>query len=393
MDFLVIPFHDWKKCEIEGFRTRDAHLLREFENHPEVERILVIDRPTSIAEVILKRRSWKVRTGDSVYSTKGAYLTKVSDKIFVLDLLVLDFLRPICLKRRWWFEIFSRTSVHQHIRKAIQTVGLIDYGLLAFAPPASGVFNHLGEAYRIFFAVDNWLEHPQMRNAYHEICSSYQCVREHANTIITTSEKLRIFFADGHSDVYFISNGVEPNFFQRATTVVPKDMQFLSRPIVGYAGKIQERLDIELVGFLAQSLPDVNFVFIGAMMSPGHFDRLRHYPNIHYLGDKIYSNLPDYLANFDVCIIPHKVSEFTASMDPLKFYEYLAASKPIVSTPVSGISAIIDWVILANDKQEFLTGLQKMLMKDTGRVFDIPREWTWSFKAQQILTIIKKYMG
>ena len=52
---LAFPFHDWRKLQVEGFRTRDAHLLEAFARRPDVERLLVVDRPTSFAERVARR--------------------------------------------------------------------------------------------------------------------------------------------------------------------------------------------------------------------------------------------------------------------------------------------------------------------------------------------------
>ncbi len=81
INLVVIPFHDWKKCEREGFRTRDAHFMQEFEKHPDVDKILVIDRPTSISEMMLLRRNIYPKTGELINKGDGYYLTKINEKV------------------------------------------------------------------------------------------------------------------------------------------------------------------------------------------------------------------------------------------------------------------------------------------------------------------------
>ena len=73
LDIVFIPFHSWTKCEAEGFRTRDAHLLLEFENSPLIRHIVVVDRPVSIAEIIGRRRLWKPKSGSLIYKNGRNY--------------------------------------------------------------------------------------------------------------------------------------------------------------------------------------------------------------------------------------------------------------------------------------------------------------------------------
>ena len=63
INVVMIPFHDYKKWKEEGFRTRDAHVCEHFSENGEVNKILVINRPTSLAEVMLKQKDWRTQNG------------------------------------------------------------------------------------------------------------------------------------------------------------------------------------------------------------------------------------------------------------------------------------------------------------------------------------------
>lgn len=111
IDLIIFPMHDWKKCEREGFRTRDAHLIQHFEKNRKVRRVLVIDRPTTLPEMILKKRHWKVKSGRIVKRTPFTSLTKVSKKVYVLDIFSWDLIKPLILRRDWWNYIFRKDRV------------------------------------------------------------------------------------------------------------------------------------------------------------------------------------------------------------------------------------------------------------------------------------------
>src|SRR5262245_42505519 len=108
---LAFPFHDWRKLQAEGFRTRDAHLMESVARRSDTERVLVVDRPTSLAERVTRRgkpradgdleRSW--RSGDV-----QASLTRVQPNVRVLDLAFDDLISPVRRRRAWWFDVFAR---------------------------------------------------------------------------------------------------------------------------------------------------------------------------------------------------------------------------------------------------------------------------------------------
>ena len=84
-NIVVLPLHDWKKCEAEGFRTRDGHLLLEFAKNPRVKKILVINRPLSFTEALLKKRKWRVN-GELINKFhRFSWLSQVMPEVYSLD--------------------------------------------------------------------------------------------------------------------------------------------------------------------------------------------------------------------------------------------------------------------------------------------------------------------
>ena len=387
-DIVVFPLVDWKKCEIEGFRTRDAHLIKTFGNHPEIGKILVIDRPISLPEIVIKRRPWQISGGETIYQKSNVSLKQVSKNIYVLDIFVFDLIKPLTMKRRWWADIFSRPGIHQIIQDAIHALMLTDYHLMLFSPLSTGVIDQLNLSDFSFFAVDNWLQHPQMQQAKVEIEAGYQKAMHEADLIVTTAQSLRDYFAEENKNTHFIPNGVDPSFFQNSFIEKPLDLSKLEGPIVGYAGKIQQRIDIDLMSYLSEALPEAQFVFIGQILDRPHFNRISQFKNIHYFGDKRYDDLPNYLKYFDVCIIPHVVSELTHSMSPLKLYEYLAAGKPIVSTSSHNLETETEWIHTTNDHSQFAKAINQYLEETPSTPFQIPEDWTWKAKGDQIVSLI-----
>ena len=134
---------------------------------------------------------------------------------------------------------------------------------------------------------------------------------------------------------------MEPEHFEGARSLRgPR-----SRPVAGYVGVIDERLDLELVGGLAEALPDWDIEMVGPVFKIDPAD-LPQAPNLHYLGMQPYEKLPAVLGGFDVALMPFARNEATRSISPTKTLEYLAAGLPVVSTRVPDVvfsfSGVVD---------------------------------------------------
>jgi UDP-galactopyranose mutase len=142
-----------------------------------------------------------------------------------------------------------------------------------------------------------------------------------------------------HPRVYAFPSGVEVEHYRRALsprTRVPRDLAALPGPRAGFFGVIDERLDLDLLDGLAQARPDVQLVLLGPVAKIDPADLPRR-PNLHYLGQKQYRDLPAYVKGFDVCLMPFARNAATRFISPTKTLEYMAAHKPIVSTPVADV--------------------------------------------------------
>ena len=110
-------------------------------------------------------------------------------------------------------------------------------------------------------------------------------------------------------------------------------------PRLGYFGVIDERLDLALVAALADADPDWQLVMVGPVVKIDPLG-LPQRPNIHWLGAQPYALLPQLVADWDVCLQPFMLNESTRFINPINTLEYMAAEKPVVSTPVHDVVAM-----------------------------------------------------
>jgi glycosyltransferase involved in cell wall biosynthesis len=126
-------------------------------------------------------------------------------------------------------------------------------------------------------------------------------------------------------------------------------------------GVIDERIDLPLVANLADANPEGSVVMVGptAKLSPGELPRRT---NLHYTGQVAYERLPEFLKGFDACLMPFALNQATRSISPTKTLEYMAAGKPIISTPVPDVIACWgDVVWIADEPGCFVTTVRKAL--------------------------------
>lgn len=163
-----------------------------------------------------------------------------------------------------------------------------------------------------------------------------------ADIILATADNLfNESFKKRGGDVFFNTNGVDYDHFHqtRNQNSIPSDMQRVlvkEKPVIGYFGAFATWFDYELVCALAKNRPQYEIVLIGwdydGTVNDQGFDL---YPNIHYLGAKNYSVLPEYAIWFDVSMIPFKINEITKATSPVKLFEYMALGNPIVTTEMA----------------------------------------------------------
>lgn len=390
INVVIVPFHDYKKWNEEGFRTRDAHVCEHFSENSEVGKILVINRPTSLAEVLIKRKNWKTKGGKIEYCHHNAQLSKMKDNVWCLDVFLPDFVRVALQKKMWWFTSFNYDSVINAIKEACNYLKINDSILLLQNPMAVGTAKKLQFKKVAFDAIDNWMYHPQMPDKQ-LIKENYAYIDSRADLIMTVSKALLDTFPM-NKNKHWIPNGVDVEYFHPALKEAKED-----KITIGYVGKIQDRVDFDLVEQCLKKFAEVHFVFLGPAYSQK--ERIKElenkYTNITFKGDVHYKKLPYEMKCFDIAIIPHKVDEFTNSMNPLKLYEYLAAGKPVVTTGVAGTNSISTYVRCADSYETFIHEVEQLIneiktINPMDVVNSVPADCTWTNRTNLMIDYFKK---
>jgi UDP-galactopyranose mutase len=196
---------------------------------------------------------------------------------------------------------------------------------------------------------------------------------EEADVVFTGGHSLYEAKRDRHPNIHPFPSSVDVAHFAtaRAHIADPADQAGLPAPRLGFYGVLDERLDLDLLAALADARPQWSIVMVGPVVKISEDDLPRR-ANIHYLGNKSYDDLPSYLANWDVALMPFAINEATRFISPTKTPEYLAAGRPVVSTPIVDVERHyggLDAVQIVDGATAFITACDRALdlSRDPGR--------------------------
>jgi len=189
-------------------------------------------------------------------------------------------------------------------------------------------------------------------------------------------------------DVHLFRSGVETAHYARSRLLRRPH----ERPVAGYVGVVDERLDLELLRDLAERLPDWTLRVVGPVAKIDEA-ALPRAANVEYLGLTPYEQLPEVMAGFDVALMPFALNEATRSISPTKTLEYLAAGLPVVSTRVADVVGdYSDVVHLADDGAQFAEACREVLLHDPRardrRVRPLQARQEWDFIASSMATLL-----
>jgi len=229
-----------------------------------------------------------------------------------------------------------------------------------------------------------------------------------ADLVFTGGQSLYEAKRNQHHSVFAFPSSIDRDHFMQAREAIadPEDQKDIPHPRLGFFGVVDERFDVQLLDEVSRRRPDWNFVIIGPVVKIDP-EILPQRANIHYLGGKSYQELPSYIAGWDVALLLFAQNESTRYISPTKTPEYLAAGKPVVSTPIRDVMfpyGQLGLVQIAGNAEEFIAAAENLLESKTPRKqwlktvdeFLATKSWdeTWARMSKLIDdTLAKKTRG
>jgi len=279
----------------------------------------------------------------------------------------------------WWDAAARREGLRGLLDMLVATGCAAPPALWFYTPMMHGFADHLTAAAVAYDCMD---ELSAFQFADPGLRAGEAALMARADVVYAGGRSLYEARRGRHASVHLFPSSIDAGHFLLARAAgrgEPADQAGIPGPRLGFYGVIDERLDLSLLAAVARARPGLSFVMIGpvAKIDPAALPRGG---NIHWLGPKPYAALPDYLAGWDAALMPFAMNEATRFISPTKTPEYLAAGRPIVSTPVTDVVrdyGALDGVAVAATPEAFAAACDAALR--------LPREGAWRDAADALL--------
>jgi UDP-galactopyranose mutase len=233
-----------------------------------------------------------------------------------------------------------------------------------YTPMALGYAAHLAPDATVYDCMD---ELSAFRGAPPELVQFEKQLLGRADLVFTGGTSLYEGKRGRHPSVHCFPSSIDRAHFAPARGFLPEpaDLAEVPRPRLGYFGVVDERMDLALLDEMAALRPQWSFVMVGPVVKidPGALPRRA---NIHWLGQKAYKELPNYLAHWDIGLMNFALNESTRFISPTKTPEYLAAGLPVISTPIVDVVrgyGEAGHVEIVNDAEDAVTAAEMLLAR------------------------------
>lgn len=380
-DIVLLSTADWDN----PFWTNKQHVAAELARRG--HRVLYIDslglrRPSASGQDLLRiaRRVRKAAAGPR----------RVRGNLWVWSPIVLPFQRHAVVRA------FNRALLSGMLGLVRRALGFRDATLWTYNPMTTRLLDTRRIQHIVYHCVDDIAAQPGMPADV--LVEAERELVERADTVFATSPKLAETRRAWNASTHYLPNVADFDHFSVAldpSTPVPKDLAEIRGPRAGFIGAISGyKLDFDLIRHVAESRPSLSVVLIGKVGEGDPWtdaDSLEGLPNVHLLGPRPYGELPRYLKGMDVALLPNQRNEYTDSMFPMKFFEYLAAGRPIVSVDLPSLAAYRDTAALHDDRDAFLRAIDDALEGRAAPLeerLEIARDNTYASRMDRMMELM-----
>src|SRR5947207_6652846 len=269
----------------------------------------------------------------------------------------------------WLARWINRTLLSRAMRRWMEAVGFSRPILWTFLPTplALDLIHVVDPQVTIYYCIDDLASSsPGAR----KIVSSEERLFRQADLVFVTSEKLRDRAARYSDRVHLFPFGVNLDRFdavRQSGEEPPQDLQRLKKPVVGYVGGLHQWVDQPLLAAVATRLPEMSFALVGPAQTD--VSTLERCANVTLFGQRAHPDVPRYVKQFDVGIVPYLLTDYTANVYPTKLNEYLIMGIPVVATDLPEIRRFNaehgPSVAVAADSRQFVDAIHAALRPST----------------------------
>lgn len=380
--FICFSQNNWEKR-----RARKQQFILHLSLREDVEKVLYIEPPLNFLRYIFSRA--KSDEDKKRFSRAVAFeIEPLSDKLYLFTPI---FFIPLA----FYFQAVYNSDLFISLlilKTKIKKLGFKNIVLWLYHP-----FDYMllkwfkNRTVAIFDWAEEWAEYfvalPNFRRR--QISRFEEIIIKDVDIVFTVSKKLLDKARQLNKNTYQLLDGTVPDVFLGPSKEMFLGMEEIKKPILGYLGTVTNRVDADLIKFMAGQLPYASIVFIGPVNRELiDISDLKQIKNLYFLGEKKYDELGSYTRNFDICILPY-IYKLSLNILPTKIFDYFASGKPIVSTNIPEIDRFKDYIKIAHSKEEFVDLVKEALKGEPGELMakrlQLAKENSWFSRTDEIV--------
>lgn len=285
----------------------------------------------------------------------------------------------------------------RHIQGAIKQFNIRNPILWLYEPRHYQLIGHLGEKFVVYYNYDEFPNFVANRKIKELVRYYDDELTRKSNVVVCTGRSQYEHRVKVNPNTHFIPNAADFQNFSKAVdpaTPVPADIAHIKKPIIGFVGWLGVQIDMELLVKIAEKYADCSLVIVGpdALTKNEHYHKLHMMPNVTFTGKKELDELPGYLKQFDVALIPYILDGYVLTAYPLKLHEYLAAGRAIVATDMPELRPFSDVVRIAKDHDDFARLVGEAMHDNSPEIIEkrvaIARENTWEKRIEAMYAVL-----
>lgn len=248
----------------------------------------------------------------------------------------------------------------QSIKKLFKLAKIKNPQIIIHHPFWYDALNILSDHQIIYECFD---EHSGFKQSGKWIKKQEEALVKTSDAIIVSSQKLLEKFSWlRNKNVFLISNGASTKqLLEIKKPNKPALIKNIKKPIIGYHGAIEEWIDDKLIAAILKNYPQYDLVMVGAVNNQKIAKLKNQYSNLHLVGEVNFKEVFDYVYYFDLAIIPFSITPLIVNTLPVKFFEYLALKKPILTAALPELIKYKEVCYYTESREEFIEKIPKAI--------------------------------
>lgn len=283
-------------------------------------------------------------------------------------------------------------------RRLMKKINFNDPILWFYLPTAADLIGQLGEKFCLYHCVDDWLTYPGYRNKNFKDLE--EKLFKESNAVFVSNRLLFERKKGLNKNTRYLPHAVDFEHYQKGflpSEPLPSELVKLNRPVIAMVGEVAGWINWDFLRYAAETNPNWSIVIIGPIGYDADMKimkEIKEIKNIHILGYKEYAELPGYYRIVDVCVISFNMDNHVRYCTPTRFYEHLAAGKPIVSTDFPAAREFPEEMVkIAGTKEEFVELIKESLKNNNEELVcerkKLAQDNSWEHRAEYISRVIE----